>query len=142
MSHSRLALFSLLPLLFAGCASSDFVEMRDPATFYLRGAFVGWATDDSYRFSEQGDGKFTAEATLSATGKPHYLKLADEEWRSGANCGPLRSPTDETLELNQPVEVSCNEPRRSFKFTPATDGRYRFVFDTSGEVPTLTVVRG
>lgn len=136
-----LAFASAAALLLAGCAGTDYVELRDPETFYLRSALTGWELDPQYQLQPLDDGgqRFSVEASFSASAKPYYLKLADEEWQGGANCGPKQTPVDETLLPGQPVQVSCNEPRRSFKLLVETNSRYRFVFDRSGETPTLSI---
>ncbi len=139
MNPLRLA--GVAALLLAGCASSDYVELGDPETFYLRSALSGWELDPQYQLQPLDDSgkRFAVEASFSASAKPYFVKLADEEWQGGANCGPKQTPVDESLLPGQPVQVSCNEPRRSFKLLVESDSRYRFIFDSSGEVPTLSV---
>lgn len=139
MSSLRFA--SAAALLLAGCAGTDYVELRNPETFYLRSALSGWELDPQYQLQPVDDSgqRFAVEASFSASTRPYYLKLADEEWQGGGNCGPKQTPVDETLLPGQPVQVSCNEPRRSFKLLVETSGRYRFTFDRSGEVPTLSI---
>lgn len=134
----QLLLLTILALL-AGCSATSQGQggERNLASYiYLRGAFNGWEALDEFQLQALGNQRYAAEAQLVADGKPYYFKFADAGWVMGSNCGPL---ADDLVEPGKTVSANCSEGRRSFRFTPTATGRYRFLFDNSGDQPEVTV---
>ena len=123
-----------------GCSSTPVDGKTDLSRYmYVRGVFTGWDALDEFQLQPLGDDRFGAEAKLEADGKPYYFKFADAGWVDGSNCGPAAGPDNEVVTLDNSVTANCSEPRRSFKFTPAVSGRYRFVIDNGGPEPKVSV---
>lgn len=120
-------------LLLAACASSDNPTLSDAEDLLLRGSFNGWQAQPAYQLQQQGEGEYSVTVNLTASAKPQYFKLGDDEWQPGANCGPQDIDKDQLVTLGQPVAVDCNQPRRSFSFLPPASGQYRFVFTTHND---------
>lgn len=137
--RKRLISMALVVIAGVGCApaSNGLGGHRNLSSYmYARGVFSGWEALDEYQLKALGDDRYGIEVDMTADNKPYYFKFADAGWVLGSNCGPL---SNDTLELGLTLSANCSEPRRSFRFTPPTTGRYRLLFDNSRSEPQVSV---
>ncbi len=136
---SRILMLAAAMAVLGGCTATTngLGGERNLASYmYLRGVFSGWEALDEFQLQPLGNQRYAVDTQLTADGNPYYFKFADAGWVMGSNCGPL---ADDVVEPGKTVTANCSEGRRSFRFTPTATGRYRFLFDNSGDQPEVTV---
>jgi hypothetical protein len=118
----------------------SFTPDKNYQDMYLRGIFSWWEATEQFKLQRIDDYTYSLTIELIADGQPYDFKVADGSWTPEFNCGFEYAP--EQIELNDDVELVCEETSQNIQFVPAETGFFEFTFDISdNDEPELSVRR-
>ncbi|MGQ8367053.1 hypothetical protein [Glaciecola sp. 1036] len=146
MFKKDFVLVGTMALLLTGCATPNVEDIftqqpdKDYSNMYLRGVFNWWEASDAFKLRSVSLDEYAVVIELIADGQPYDFKVADSGWANDLNCGVEYG--QQTLKLDDTIELYCAADSANLQFTPSETGNYRFVFDVSdNDEPELTIIK-
>ena len=142
----KLAVLAICLIGLSACSTQSarklisFEPDRNYQDMYLRGVFNWWEATEQFRLTRVGPYLYSINIELIADGQPYDFKVADASWTPEFNCGFEYAP--EQVELDNSVELICEQTSQNIQFVPSETGIFTFAFDISdNNEPELTVTR-
>ncbi|MFT5277712.1 MAG: hypothetical protein ACI97K_002024 [Glaciecola sp.] len=143
---TKLAVIALCLVGLSACSSRaarDLISFEPDKNYqdmYLRGVFNWWEATEQFKLTRVSPDIYTITIELIADGQPYDFKVADASWTPEFNCGFEYAP--EQIELDDSVELICEQTSQNIQFVPSDTGLFAFEFDISdNDEPELTVTR-
>jgi hypothetical protein len=143
---TKLAVVTLCLVGLSACSTRSARELisfepdKNYQDMYLRGVFNWWEATEQFKLNRVSPDIYTITIELIADGQPYDFKVANASWTPEFNCGFEYAP--EQVELNDSVELICEQTSQNIQFVPSETGMFTFEFDISdNDEPELTITR-